>query len=536
MKLPSLFNGNGMVGRGAYEAPEFADLRAFVAHLDALGIDRSLVWHVEARDLHPLRGNRRLLEEIAREGLQERLLPALVVTPACYFEDGVMPFLREQLAQGTVRALRMTPEVSRFPLREIERLLGTLAEFKPAVFWDARGFGEDRNLRDLELLAARFPGVSFVVAQKMWGGFGEVLDLLWRCPNTYVDISWLHMRGTIELLVHHFGPERVLFGIGPRAHHGAAIAALVHAKITEDQREGIAHGNLERLLRLPPLADPLARPPEHVRSKHLWNTLLSGQPIRDVEIVDGHGHTPPHTRGWIVEQNGFEAGIAETLDLMDRLGVDQLIVSTEPALFGENLAGNLEGERLLAPQGKRFAGYLVFNPLYAGEMEPEFDRFFSRSFYVGFKLLPSYWRRPVTDAGYAPVWTYADRHRLPVLIHTWEDSCNAPAMLREIVARHPGAFFLLGHSGGGDTGRLQAEELAIEFPNVFLEFCGSFTARRPFETSLQRVGRDRVIYGSDAVAHNMAWELGRYLSMPLPDEELVPGLAANLRRILTQRV
>jgi hypothetical protein len=33
--------------------------------------------------------------------------------------------------------------------------------------------------------------------------------------------------------------------------------------------------------------------------------------------------------------------------------------------------------------------------------------------------------------------------------------------------------------------------------------------------------------------HDEAWELGRYLSMPLPDKELIPGLGANMQGILS---
>ena len=47
-------------------------------------------------------------------------------------------------------------------------------------------------------------------------------------------------------------------------------------------------------------------------------------------------------------------------------------------------------------------------------------------------------------------------------------------MAREIVARYPDLALILGHSGGTDAGRREAEDLAGEFPNVFLEWCGSF--------------------------------------------------------------
>ncbi|MFN2352602.1 MAG: amidohydrolase family protein, partial [Kiritimatiellia bacterium] len=458
----ALFNVNGCIGRGAYEVPEYPTAQSFVEHLDYLEIDRSLVWHVVARDLHPLTGNQRLLREIEEAGLQERLLPAFVITPACFYERGVLDYLRLQLACGRVRALRISPKTSRFPIREIERVLGELARFEPVLFWDCRESYGAHDLRDLESLAQALPKVNFVLTQKMWGGFSGVLDLLWRCPNTSVDISWLHMRDTLELLTERFGAERVLFGIGPRAHYGAAIAALAHADLTSFQRELIAHGNLERLLKIEPLSGKLTRPPAQLAQKPLWQAFRSGQPVTGVDVIDAHGHTPPHTRGWVMRNQDTATAPEAFIRRMDRLGVKQLILSSEAALFGENLAGNLETEKQLMPYRERLAGYLVFNPLYGEEMTPHLDDFFKRGFYVGFKLLASYWKCPVTDAGYRPVWEFADRHALPILLHTWNDRHDSPAMLDEIVARYPRAVFLLGHSGGGSPGRLEAEALALK--------------------------------------------------------------------------
>jgi len=536
MENLAFFNVNGSIGRGAYEEAQFPDAASFAAHLDYLGVERSLVWHVAARDINPTFGNRRLLEEIKSSGFEERLLPAFVITPACFFERGTAAFLKEHLSSGRVRALRIIPDVSRFQVRQLERLLSELAEYEPVLLWDCRHGHDELSVRDFEFLALRFPGISFVVTQKMWGGFGSVLDLLWRCPNTYIDTSWLHMRETIELLVENFGSNRVLFGLGYKSHNGAAIASLVHASLSEVQRGQIAHSNAESLLKISPV--PKRRFPVGglLRKKALWNAFRSGEALRGVEIIDAHAHTPPFTRGWIFRENDIRQGIEETISRMDRLGVNRLVISPEPAIFGPNLLHSRECEKILRPYRERLSGYLPYNPLYMNEIVPRFDEFFRGGFFAGFKLLPGYLKIPLSDPAYIPVWEYADRYRRPILMHTWDENYGAPSILTDVVKKYPGASFILGHSGGGTRGRLEAEELALSSKNVYLEFCGSFTTPRPFETSLRIVGREQVLYGSDTVAHDMAWELGRYLSMPLPDEELLPGLGANIKRILAGTV
>lgn len=549
MNTSTLFNVNGSIGSGAYETPDYPTVHDFLHHLDYLGVDRSLVWHVEARDFNPTLGNRRLLTEIADSDAQERLFPAFVVTPTCYFEYRALDFLRASFEANQVRALRIMPNVSRFTPRHLERVLAALAEFEPLVLWDVDVFHDEEDIHGIEYLAKKMPQVHFAITQKMWQGFGSVLDLMWRCPNVYVDISWLHMRDTIELLRDHFGAERLLFGIGYKSHYGAALAMLAHAQISEEERELISHGNLERLLKLP------ASPPKSVitnssnREKPLWSTFKSGKPIDGIKIIDAHGHDGPHARGWFLREGTLEAKIKQ----MDRLGVDKLILSAERALFANPLEGNLELEAIAQPYQDRIAGYLAFNPRYAEKLCPHFDDFFAGTrkdtagprpdrtrqsnvpqgnFFVGFKILPSYWKIPLPDASYQVVWEYANEHHLPILIHTWDDKYNSPALLTEIAKHYPNAKFLLGHSGGGTKGRVEAEALALVNDNVYLEFCGTFTTPMPFEDSANRVGWDKVLFGSDTGAHCQAWELGRYLSMPVADEVLMPGLAENMERIL----
>jgi len=120
---------------------------------------------------------------------------------------------------------------------------------------------------------------------------------------------------------------------------------------------------------------------------------------------------------------------------------------------------------------------------------------------------------------------------MPILIHTWGGIFDSPRMLEKIAPRYKGAMFLLGHSGGGG-GRDEAVELAAANRNVYLEFCGSFTTQDDWLDAIRRAGIKKVVFGSDAEGHDLAWELGRFLSIPLPDTELIPALADNFKKIM----
>ena len=319
------------IGKGAYEKPEFSTPESLLKHLDYLGIDRSLVFSVEAQDYSPIVGNKNLLQTL--EPFQKRLFPAFVITPADFFEFGTMEWLKEQAKAGN-RAYCLRPEMSRFPIRQIERVLAELAPFHPVLFLDTGYKGNDSDFRDLEVLAEKYPTAYFILCKQMWGGFGNLLDLMWRRKNVGLDISWLHMRDTIELIIEQFGIERLFFGIGHTTHYGAAVGVLAHAQITHEQRELIAHGNLEKLLGSSPLEKKLAHEPDFA-DKPLWKKFKEGGALEGVKVYDVHTHLEgPTTRGWFIRENNPADALDHMIQFMDRHGVDKLALIDEKPCSG----------------------------------------------------------------------------------------------------------------------------------------------------------------------------------------------------------
>jgi predicted TIM-barrel fold metal-dependent hydrolase len=253
-----------------------------------------------------------------------------------------------------------------------------------------------------------------------------------------------------------------------------------------------------------------------------------------VKILDAHCHSGPSTGGWLFEETGSEITIAMKKQAQ-RVGITRMFVSHFPALFGDPLTGNREVAEELG-KDDMFKGYFVFNPHYYKKIGNDvLDSFFRDDFFIGFKLLPSYWEVAVTDERYNAVWEYADQYRLPVLVHTWQGQFDEPSLLEKITRKYKNAFFLLGHSGGNDAGRQQAVSLAQKRKNVYLEFCGSFGSTIDWIETIKEVGFDRVVFGSDAGMHDQAWEIGRLLSIPLPDIKLRPVLGENFLKILKKR-
>ncbi len=520
----SLFSANTRIGYSSAETPDFATCADLLTFMDRLGIDRALAWHVAARDLHPRWGNTRLLEEIAATpGAAGRIIPSLGVTPTLLHERGSLDWLRDTMDAHGIRAVRFAMNRGNWALSDLAPVIDAVLPQQPVLVIDQRDPLQKGDILDF---AQSYPRVPVIVTQAMWPHYVPLFDLMRRCDNIYVETSWLHTHETLDLLTRAFGAHRVLFGTGFKAHHGAAIASLQNADLDDDTRAAIAYGNLDRLLGT---AGTRVSHPHEINS--YWSRLLANEPL-GVPCIDAHGHFGP-TAGWVTYGDDTPAQAAQMLGMMDRIGVETMIISGMEALFTDPLEGNRALEDALAPYGGRFLGYLSFNPFYGDSLAAAFDDFFSRPFFIGFKLLCDYWRVPVTDGRFTPVWEYAHAHRLPILLHTWEGSCDAPEMLRDIAPAYPDAAFLLGHSGGGI--RKPAIALAQANPNVYLEWCGSFTTPEPWEDALAQVSPSQIVFGTDAIAHDINWELGRLLSQPFPADAFPAILGGNMRALLNQR-
>ena len=527
----TLFNANASFGNGCKFNPYFRDAAETLAHMDRFGIEKSLVWHTAAMDYNANCGNKRLLEEIKAVGAENRLIPSFTISPVMLYDEGSIEELVKEMSLNQIRAIRIFPGTLNHKLSQIEPVIQEIEKFKPVLFLDSRdSLDSDELLR----LAEKFHDIPMVHMQGMWGNLVDMLDLLSRRENILIDTSWLHTPCATEMIVEKFGAERLVFGMGYKSHNGASIASLIHADISEHDRELIAHKNLEKLLGLPESTiKSTSFIGEDNRESSLWNKFISGRSL-GIEVIDAHAHLGPCSTN-ITVKGEIEKQVEYLIPIMDKMNIKTMIVSGMQALATGGIDGNRVLEESMKPYKGRFLGYFVFNPLYGKELIPELDDFFSRDFFIGFKIHSNKWHIPLTDSKFEPVWEYADKHCLPICMHTWQGDYCSPVMLKEIAPKYPNAIFVLGHSGGGDKGRIEAEELALANRNVYLEFCGSFTASIPYEETINKVGIERILFGTDAMFHNPVWELGRALSLDIPDETIIPMLGENFKRIISKR-
>jgi hypothetical protein len=276
-----LLDSNGRFGCPSTGTPVYPAVADLLAQLNRLGVTRSVVWNVESRESNCLWSNHRLLEEIEKTpGAQGRLIPMLTISPTMLYERGALTDLKKSMKRHQTRALRFTRGLTSFTLRQIEPVIQEVKSFKPVLFIK-HGETNDGDILDF---AQTFPEISVIVTEVGWGYYVPVFDLMRQRKNILIETSWLHTWEPIEMMIEEFGAKRIVFGLGEKAHNGASIAALARAKISNKDRELIAHGNLERLLGLKPVVPGHHQTP--TIQNQLWRRLLNEEVIGE-ELICG---------------------------------------------------------------------------------------------------------------------------------------------------------------------------------------------------------------------------------------------------------
>jgi predicted TIM-barrel fold metal-dependent hydrolase len=243
-------------------------------------------------------------------------------------------------------------------------------------------------------------------------------------------------------------------------------------------------------------------------------------------IYDMHGHMGPFHSIYFPR-----AGATDMIRTMDECGVRLLVFAHHLALFAPDI-GNAASIEAVRRYPDRLRAYCAVNPNYPEQIEADLATFDDyRDVYVGFKFLSDYHGVSLTDARYRPTWEFADERGLLVLAHTWGGSqFDGPAVVRKVAECYPRARLFLGHSCHGDWDA--AVQLALDFPNVYLELTAVFDDRGGLEKFVREAGSDRLLFGTDLPWFDPHHAVGALLSADISDEDRHNICHRNAERLL----
>jgi uncharacterized protein len=241
-------------------------------------------------------------------------------------------------------------------------------------------------------------------------------------------------------------------------------------------------------------------------------------------IVDIHTHLPGNN------------GVAEILAEARRLGISRIVnLGTWPldATPEQVMTANDETMRLTRENPDVLVGFCFLNPKHAPAfVAEEIRRCVEHGNLQGIKLEVECNARdkrldPILDAGV--------QLGIPILHHTWYKTVgkvldeSSPADIAHLAGRHPKATIVMAHlTACGVRGVLDIQPHA----NVHVDTSGSQPFSGILEYAVNKLGAERILFGSDILGRDFACQLGRVLGAGISRRarELILGL--NAKRML----
>ena len=491
-----MFDINTALGRDRTGSPRsLPDVPAFNARMDRNGIHRSLAYHVAAREIHPSDGNRLLMDAIAGS---DRIVPCWAALPDGD-ETGSLQDFGRALKKAGIKAVRLFPRTFHFSVDSV--VLGPLFELLESkriavlVDWEIEHWSRQYvDWRALDDLAGQFPSLPIILTGMTVGQTRGMRPVLSRHKNLHVETSAFQLPDGPAWLVSELGPERVLLGTkAPWSESMMPIHALLVSSMSDKERAAVAGGNACRLLGL------------------TEDTEVT-RPVRADDIFDAHVHFGKWA-GTYTPYDDADGLIRE----MDRCGVRKAGLVDLMACGGEDELGNARAAEAVKRFPDRLIGYATVSP-----HNPDAGALLAKCLddygFLGLKFHCNLHACPLTSDRYTPHWEIAHARKLPILCHAkveWDE-------LDEILDRYHDAAFIHAHTGAAykpeDGGRTVS--MAETHDNYYMGLAGSAHADGALENLVDRIGADRVIYGSDGPLLDFGYEIGRVLGAGLePDEQ-----------------
>ena len=216
-----------------------APLGDLLGDLAAHNIGRAFAFSWKAVHYDPVEGNDEAIETAAEH---DALIPAAVLDPR-------NPSLGDEAArchEKGVRLFRIFPELHGYDwdYLPLERMIERFAPLDVPLMVSAMPGG---TLPALARLSARF-SFPVIMTAVSYGSAAETLAAGKLAPNLFIESHILSSPGLIELFVAELGADRLVYGSNAPVHYvGNSLAALIHAKISHDDKQAIVRDNILRL-------------------------------------------------------------------------------------------------------------------------------------------------------------------------------------------------------------------------------------------------------------------------------------------------
>ena len=241
-------------------------------------------------------------------------------------------------------------------------------------------------------------------------------------------------------------------------------------------------------------------------------------------IIDMHMHIEE------VASLGWKMSADDCITAMDAAGVDRAAVMTLTDLPGLNPQGLELIADACASHPDRLYGFVRLNPAHLDTSRSLLARAVTELGFKGLKLHPvSTLQHPGGEATIALI-RQAGELGVPTLFHCGDEPMSTPLSIAPAAAACPDSVIILGHMGGYFHVD-EALDVAEQYPNIVLE-----TSAMPYpdkiRAAVQRIGADRVIFGSDGPVSSPSLERQKVVIAGLGRDAADRVMGGNAARLL----
>lgn len=252
--------------------------------------------------------------------------------------------------------------------------------------------------------------------------------------------------------------------------------------------------------------------------------LLDTGSLASLGVIDTHGHMGGMSGIWF--PNGDTDAMLRT---MDRCGVELLVFAHHDAMQDSD-SGNRKAQEAIDAHPGRLLGYYAVNPNYGQALRRGVESFGELRGFVGYKILASYYKTPITSDVCKPLWEHADAEKLVVLLHTWGgDEFAGWRQVREIAQAYPQVTILMGHSQCGDWD--EAIALAADFEGVYCELTAAYAHNGVIRKMVDAGIEDKITFGTDLPWFDPMCGIGSVVFCRISDAARRKILRENAARI-----
>jgi predicted TIM-barrel fold metal-dependent hydrolase len=249
-------------------------------------------------------------------------------------------------------------------------------------------------------------------------------------------------------------------------------------------------------------------------------------------IIDSHLHV------FFSKKQPWRPLVEETLHHMDLAGINQTCLLPDPQWTGTFYPSKDEmrfqaetiSEIVSAFPG-RFLPMLFICPLLPHDFTLDLmERYMLNGPLVGAKFHVSLY---ADDDKYEPIYSFLERHDLPLLFHAWYKTVehyayeSNPSHIAVAARKHPNLRILMAHLTGS---KLRGIMDIKKYPNVSIDTSGSQPEEGYLQRALEELGPDRVLYGSDYPIRAFSTQLARIESVEMRKEAREKVLYGNAQR------